>query len=57
MSRPLRDALERVRAIAPPLSEDRPLSRDIEAVAAAVRNGAFDEWALPAPDAQELVTV
>jgi histidine ammonia-lyase len=57
MSRPLRDALERVRAIAPALSEDRPLSRDIEAVAAAVRNGAFDEWALPAPDAQELVTV
>lgn len=56
MGRSLRDVVECVRSIAPPMTEDRPLSRDIEAVAAAVRNGTFDEWALSAPDARELVT-
>ncbi len=43
----LRRVLEVVRAIAPPLTEDRPLSRDIEAVAEAIRAGRFDEWAMP----------
>ena len=42
--RAVRDSL---RSIAPPLAEDRPLSRDIEAVAAAIREGRFDEWAIP----------
>ena len=45
--RELRRVLEVVRAIAPPASDDRPLSRDIEAVAAAIREGRFDEWAMP----------
>ena len=43
----IRQVLETVRAIAPPLAEDRPLSRDIEAVAAVIRQGKFDQWALP----------
>jgi histidine ammonia-lyase len=45
--RELRRVLEVVRAIAPPSGDDRPLSRDIEAVAAAIREGRFDEWAMP----------
>jgi histidine ammonia-lyase len=43
----IRRVLETVRAISPPLTEDRPLSGDIEAVAAAIRQGKFDEWAIP----------
>ncbi|MEO8367907.1 MAG: histidine ammonia-lyase [Candidatus Solibacter sp.] len=43
----LRRVREAVRAIAPPLTEDRPLSADIEALARAIRQGAFDEWAIP----------
>ena len=39
--------LEAVRAIAPPMGDDRPLSPAIEAVAAAIRDGRFDEWAMP----------
>jgi histidine ammonia-lyase len=39
--------LEAVRAIAPPADDDRPLSPAIEAVAAAIRDGRFDEWAMP----------
>jgi histidine ammonia-lyase len=45
----IRRVLETIRAIAPPLAEDRPLSRDMEAVAAAIRQGKFDEWAIPEP--------
>jgi histidine ammonia-lyase len=41
----IRRVLEVVRSIAPPLAEDRPLSGDIEATAAAIRQGRFDEWA------------
>ena len=33
-----------VRSVVPRLEEDRVLSGDIEALAAAVRAGAFDEW-------------
>jgi histidine ammonia-lyase len=36
-----------VREIAPPLGEDRPLSIDIENLARAIRQGTFDEWAIP----------
>jgi histidine ammonia-lyase len=39
--------LEMVRSIAPPAAEDRPLSRDIEALSAWIREGALDEWAIP----------
>ena len=38
--------VEVVRSIAPPLEEDRPLARDIEATAAGIRQGRFDEWAV-----------
>jgi histidine ammonia-lyase len=41
----IRSVVEVVRSIAPPLEEDRPLSGDIEATAAAIRQGRFDEWA------------
>jgi histidine ammonia-lyase len=41
----IRGVVEVVRSIVPPLEEDRPLSRDIEATAAAIRQGRFDEWA------------
>ncbi|MGA2271199.1 MAG: histidine ammonia-lyase [Bryobacteraceae bacterium] len=41
----IRRVVEAVRAIAPPLAEDRPLAGDIEATAAAIRQGRFDEWA------------
>src|ERR1039457_2188251 len=41
----IRRVVEVVRSIAPPLAEDRPLSVDIEATAAAIRQGRFDEWA------------
>jgi histidine ammonia-lyase len=43
----LRRVLEVVRSIAPPLAEDRPLSHQIESVAAWIREGALDEWAIP----------
>lgn len=36
-------AFEIVRQIAPPLTQDRPLSHDIAAVAKKIRNGSFDE--------------
>jgi histidine ammonia-lyase len=45
----VRRVLETIRAMAPPLAEDRPLSRDMEAVAAAIRQGKFDEWAILEP--------
>jgi histidine ammonia-lyase len=45
--REIRRVVEALRALAPPLTEDRPLSRDIEATAAAIRQGKFDEWAIP----------
>jgi histidine ammonia-lyase len=38
----LTGVLEAVREISPPVEEDRPLSRDMEAVAAAIRLGRFD---------------
>jgi histidine ammonia-lyase len=41
----IRSVVEVVRSIAPPLEEDRPLSGDIEATAAAIRQGRFDKWA------------
>jgi len=41
----IRRVVEVVRSIVPPLEEDRPLSGDIEATAAAIRQGRFDEWA------------
>jgi histidine ammonia-lyase len=43
----LRRVRDRIRGIAPPLGEDRPLSIDIENVARAIRQGKFDEWAIP----------
>jgi histidine ammonia-lyase len=43
----LRRVRDAVRAIAPPLGEDRPLSIDIENLARAIRRGKFDEWAIP----------
>ena len=42
---PLREILHRLREISAPLGEDRPLGRDIEAVAAAIRDGVFDSAA------------
>jgi histidine ammonia-lyase len=43
----LRRVRDAIRTIAPPLGEDRPLSVDIEKVAGAIRQGRFDEWAIP----------
>ena len=43
----LRRVRDVIRAVAPPLAEDRPLSVDIENVARAIREGQFDEWAMP----------
>jgi len=43
----LRRVGEVIRSVAPPLGEDRPLSVDIENVARAIREGKFDEWAMP----------
>ena len=43
----LRRVRDVLRAAAPPLGEDRPLAYDIDAVAAAIRQGRFDEWAIP----------
>jgi histidine ammonia-lyase len=43
----LRRVGEALRAIVPPVAEDRPLAHDIEAVARAIRVGRFDEWAIP----------
>jgi histidine ammonia-lyase len=37
-------AHDAVRAIVPPLDQDRVLAPEIEALAAAVRAGAFEEW-------------
>jgi histidine ammonia-lyase len=42
----IRRVVQVVRSIAPPLEEDRPLAGDIEATAAAIRQGRFDEWAV-----------
>jgi histidine ammonia-lyase len=39
----LENAYEKVRAISPMVTEDRPMSADIERVAAAIRAGEFDE--------------
>jgi histidine ammonia-lyase len=44
-AREVERARVRVREYAPRLAEDRVLSGDIEALANAVRNGKFDEWA------------
>jgi histidine ammonia-lyase len=43
-SRAVGKAAEAVRAVVPRLEQDRPLSSDVEALAAAVRVGAFDAW-------------
>jgi len=43
-SRPIERARERIRALAPRVIEDRPLSPDIERIAAAIRAGEFDEF-------------
>ncbi len=43
-SRAVGQAAEAVRAVVPRLEQDRPLSADVEALAAAVRVGAFDAW-------------
>jgi histidine ammonia-lyase len=43
----LRRVRDVVRGIAAPLGEDRPLSIDIENLARAIREGKFDEWAIP----------
>ena len=45
----LRRVRDVIRTIAPPLGEDRPLSVDIENLARAIREGRFDEWAIPEP--------
>ena len=44
----LQNVLETVRAIAPPMEEDRPLSHDMERVAAAIREGRLCCAGLPA---------
>jgi histidine ammonia-lyase len=41
----LRGVLDRLREISAPLGEDRPLGRDIEADAGAIRDGVFDSIA------------
>ena len=51
----IRRVVEVIRSIAPPLVEDRPLSVDIEATAAAIRQGRFDEWAFTEPRPQGAV--
>ena len=43
-SRAVGQAPEAVRGVVPRLVEDRPLGSDIEALAGAVRSGAFDGW-------------
>jgi histidine ammonia-lyase len=43
----LRRVREVIRACAATLTEDRPLSADIEKLARAIRCGSFDEWAMP----------
>ncbi len=43
-SREVGRALAAVRAAVPPLHDDRPLAPDIEALAAALRAGAFNAW-------------
>jgi histidine ammonia-lyase len=43
-AREVERAAEVVRRIVPPLKEDRVLAGDIEALAASVRAGKFDEW-------------
>jgi histidine ammonia-lyase len=43
-SREVERAYAAVRAVVPKLEEDRVLSGDMEAMAAALRNGAFDAW-------------
>jgi histidine ammonia-lyase len=43
-SREVERAHAAVRAVVPKLEQDRVLSPEIEALAAAVRNGAFNSW-------------
>jgi histidine ammonia-lyase len=43
-SREVERAHAAVRAVVPPLEQDRVLATDIDALAAAVRKGAFDQW-------------
>jgi histidine ammonia-lyase len=43
-SRALEEAYDAVRAVVPGLDEDRPLSPAIEALADALRAGAFNRW-------------
>jgi histidine ammonia-lyase len=43
----LRRVHDVIRTVASPLGEDRPLSVDIENLARAIRQGRFDEWAMP----------
>lgn len=43
-ARALATARDKVREVVAPLTEDRQLSRDIETLAAQVRNGGFDRW-------------
>jgi histidine ammonia-lyase len=43
-SAPLRGVIEAVRATVEPLAADRVLAKDIEAMAAKVREGVFDAW-------------
>ncbi len=45
-SAPIEKARERIRRIVPRLTADRPLSGDIERLAAAIRNGDFDEFTI-----------
>ena len=50
---------DEVRARVPRLTEDRPLSQDIEAIAAAIREGRFEVWAhrIPAGGTLEIVSL
>jgi histidine ammonia-lyase len=43
-SKPIERARELIRSMAPRVTEDRPLSPDIERIAAAIRAGEFDEF-------------
>ncbi len=43
------EAVEKLREFVAPLEQDRPLSRDIESLASAIRAGAFDRWLQDSP--------
>ena len=43
-SREVEHAHQAIRALVPRLEQDRTLAPDIEALAAAIRTGAFNEW-------------